>query len=123
MSSSIERPADERPAAAGALDPGLAGQLQEGAPDGDQAAAVAGRQLALGGQPVARSPLAAVERCPQVEVDLMMERHGPGVEVERGHLTPGIESDAAVADNVISNLGQPAGRLSSPMAAGGTRWA
>jgi hypothetical protein len=43
-------------ASAGPLDPPFAGELGQGAPDGDQAAAVVLRQLAFGRQPLARTP-------------------------------------------------------------------
>ena len=65
---------DERAAAARPLESLLADQLAERPPDGDQAAAVALRQVALGGQPVARAPLALVEGGLQVQVDLVVER-------------------------------------------------
>ena len=61
MSQPDRRSRHERPAAAGPLDPRLAGELPESAPDGDQAAAVALRQLAFGRQLVAGPPLARVQ--------------------------------------------------------------
>jgi hypothetical protein len=71
---------DERPAAARALEALLAGELIEGPPDRDQAAAIAGRQLALGREAVARLPLPRVERGLQVELDLVVQRDGPGIQ-------------------------------------------
>ena len=76
---------DERAAAAGPLDALLAGELRERPPDGDQAAAVALGELALGRQPVARLPLARVERGHQVEIDLVVQRDGTELEPETGH--------------------------------------
>ena len=67
---------DERPAAAGPLDALLAGKLHECPANGDQAAAVALRQLALSRQPVAWPPLVRVEGRHQVEIDLVVQRNG-----------------------------------------------
>ena len=81
----------------------------EGASDGDQAAAVAARELALGGQAVARRPLARIEGGPQVKIDLVVQRDGPSSSRKRaidslGVLRrPGLRSPR-IADNVISNV-------------------
>ena len=50
-----------RPPAAGALDATLADELAQGAPDGDQAAAVVLGEVALRGQPVAGLPAGIVQ--------------------------------------------------------------
>ena len=76
---------DERAAAAGPLEALLAGQLAQRAPDGDQAAAVALRELALGRQPVAGAPFARVEGGAQVEIDLVVQRDGSELEPEACH--------------------------------------
>ena len=76
---------DGRAAAAGPLDPALAGQLGERPPDGDQAAAVALGELALRREEIAGTPFAVVERRAQVQVDLVMQRDGTELESETGH--------------------------------------
>src|SRR3989442_8015351 len=65
---------------AGSLDPPLASQLAKGMAHGDQAAAVAGGQLALGGKPIALVPGAGVEHGTQVKVDLVMQRDWSSLE-------------------------------------------
>ena len=102
----------------------------ERAPDGDEAAAVALRQVALRGQPVARAPLTLVEGGLQVQVDLVVQRDRAELESETCHragrtsgdgcrlsgalaaidarATAGLEA-GAIADNVISNLSSPGG--------------
>jgi hypothetical protein len=75
-----ERSAPSRP-----LDPLLASQLRERAPDGDQAAAISLSQFAFGREPVARPPLIGIESGDQVEVDLVVERDGTELEPEAGH--------------------------------------
>ena len=79
------RAGDERAPAAGPLEAALAGQVAERAADGDQAAAVALGQLALGRQPVARAPFARVERGAQVKIDLVVERDRARQEPEACH--------------------------------------
>ena len=76
---------DERAAPARPLQPALADQLAERAPDGDQAAAIARRQVALGRQAIAGPPLAGVEGGLQVQVDLVVQRDRAELESETGH--------------------------------------
>ena len=67
------------------LEAALAGQVAEGAADGDQAAAVALGELALGGQPVAGAPFARLEGGAQVKIDLVVERDRARQEPEACH--------------------------------------
>jgi hypothetical protein len=76
---------DERSAAARSLDALLAGELGQCAPDGDQAAAVLRRELALRRQPVARFPLVGIQSGHKVEIDLVVQRDGTELEPETGH--------------------------------------
>ena len=77
----------------GPFDPAFAGELREGAPDGDQAAAVALRELALRREEVAGTPFARVERRAQVKVDLVVKRDGTELESEAGHREGGTSRD------------------------------
>jgi hypothetical protein len=79
------RTGDERAASAGALEAPLAGQVAQRPAHGDQAAAVSLRQLALRRQPVARAPLAGVDRGAQVKIDLVVERDRSRQEPEACH--------------------------------------
>ncbi len=104
------------PAAACPLQPPLADELAERSPDGDQAAAVAGRQVALGRQAIAGLPLAVVEGGlagpgrPGDGAGWGRARvgNGPsaGVDLGRGSTISGL-ARAAIADNVISNPVKP----------------
>ena len=85
MSRSIRGLQDERAATAGALDAALAHQLAERVPDGDQAAAIARRQLALGRHSVTGSPLARVERGAQVAEHLVVQWDRSAFELEPRH--------------------------------------
>ena len=73
------------PATARALEPPLAGELAQRAPDGDQAAAVARASSRSVGRRSPGAPLAGVERRAQVEVDLVVQRDGTELESEAGH--------------------------------------
>src|SRR5262245_8787935 len=75
---------DERPATARALDAALARQLVEGAADRDEAAAVELGELALRRHAITRLPSPVVERGAQVEIDLVVERHGAELETGAG---------------------------------------
>src|ERR1700741_3366108 len=112
---------DRRAPTAGALDAAVVDQLAEGPPDGDQAAAVVGGQVAFGRQPLTGRPHAVVEVATQVQVDLVVHRHGAELEAEASHLGA-VSSFAAqtddgpdlvglarssIADNVISNRVKP----------------
>ena len=103
---------DECSAAASPLEPAFADQLAHRAPDGDQAAAIASGELALGREPVAGAPFRCVEGGLQIEIDLVMERDRAELESEARHRrgwTSGMDRDgsglagARIADNVISN--------------------
>ena len=84
--SSVDRRArDERSASPRPLQPTLAGEIAQRAADGDEAAPVAGGELALRRQPVPGPPLAGVERRTQVEVDLVVERDRARQEPEACH--------------------------------------
>jgi hypothetical protein len=85
---------DERAAAAGALQALLSGKLVERSPDGDEAAAVPLRELTLGREAIPGLPLALVEGGLQVEVDLVVQRDGAGVETEARHGSPVSSSDS-----------------------------
>ena len=76
---------DERSAPAGTFHPPLAHELSECPPDRDEAAAIAGGQVALGRQAIPRPPLAGVQGALQVEVDLMVQRDRAELESETGH--------------------------------------
>jgi hypothetical protein len=117
--------------AAAALHAPLAGELRQGPPDRDEAAAVAGGELAFRREEVAGTPFACIERRAEVEVDLMMKRDGTELESEAGHREGGNLAGAILdglcgveplarrgnADNVISNLSSrdtsPTGRRST----------
>ncbi len=71
------------------LHPALANQLAERPPDGDQAAPVARRQVALGRKTIAGAPLGVVEGGLQVQVDLVAQRDGAELESETGHRRAG----------------------------------
>ncbi len=83
-----ERRPDEGSATAGAIDPPFAHQLTEGVTDGDQAAAIACRQLALGRQPAAGAEFARFEGSLQVEIHLVVQRDRPNLELEPCHRPP-----------------------------------
>ena len=111
------RAEDERAAAAGPFEPLLAGQLAERPADGDEAAAVALREVALRGEPVAGTPFARIQGRAQVKVDLVVQRDRAELESEAGHRAGrtsgrrgwGIAGlvQATIADNVISNRVKP----------------
>src|SRR5512147_234884 len=84
---------DERAATAGPLQASLADELAERPPDGDEAAAVADRQVALGREPVAGLPLARVEGGLEVQVDLVVERDRAELESETGHRRAGTSAE------------------------------
>jgi hypothetical protein len=71
----------------------LAGQLGEGAANGDQAAAVPLRELALRREEIAGTPFARVERRTKVQVDLVVKRDGTELESEAGHREGGTSRD------------------------------
>ena len=108
------RLAHERAPTLGAREPVLSPQLIERTPNGDEAAAVASRQFALGGEPVARGPFPIVERSSKVLVDLMVQRHRARCYLETRHgretwwriWAPGLRNcdgcGGEIADNVIS---------------------
>ena len=78
----------ERPATGRPFQATFAGQLVERASHGDQAAPVAGRELAFRRQAVTGPPLARGKRLAQVEVDLVVERNRPGFESKACHRVP-----------------------------------
>src|SRR4029453_2147775 len=79
-------------------------------PDRDHRAAVASGQLTLGGQAIAVLQVTGVERGLQVQVDLVVQRHGTELEPVLGH--PSSETSVGGfgvgfglrTDNVITNL-------------------
>ena len=73
---------DERAAPARPFDPALTHQLVERATDGDQTAAVMGRELALRRQLPAGWPPTGLEGGEQVEIHLMVQRDGAELESE-----------------------------------------
>ena len=85
----------ERAAAARPFEPLLAGQLAQGAPHGDQAAAVARRQVAFRRQAIAGLPLARIQRREQVQIDLVMQRDRAELESEAGHRAGRTSGDGA----------------------------
>jgi len=73
-------------AAPDSLDPLLAGELVEGSSNGDDRAAVAGRELALWRDSVAGLQLIGIERSLQVQVDLVMQRNRTELQAVVGQL-------------------------------------
>jgi hypothetical protein len=94
--------------AAPPVQPSLAGQLREGTADGDQAAAVALRELALRREEIAGTPFARVERRAKVQVDLVVKRDGTELESEAGHREGGTSRDdpgrAVAASSLLRDL-------------------
>ena len=120
------REEDERATAPRALDALLADQLAQRAPDGDQTAAVTLGEFALGGKPVASLPFTlAVERCAEVEIDLVVQGDRTLLELVARHITsPGRGVvDARIDDKVISNLSSDRHRPSPIGVSLEDRWA
>ena len=101
----------ERALAPGPLDALLAHQLVERAPDGDEAAAIADREVTLGRHLIARVPVAAIQRGTQVQVDLVMQRDRARAPAGSGAIRSGASSIARTGDeaccvNVITLVRQ-----------------